>query len=168
MVNATTPPQPPTTLGARFILSGLGLVLAVLGLLFTYLLWHSRQLGLETRHWLQTPCEIISSEVLTDKPSPNSPPEYRALVRYRYDLNGSIYHSNVIKRGVGPSTSRETAESRIAPYKVGMKTVCYVNPSDVGSSVLEHTTLAAVFTTWFPMLFAVLGFGMIWSAWRRR
>ena len=40
---------------------------------------------------------------------------------------------------------------------------------DVGHlSVLEHSTMAAVFTTWFPMLFAVVGFGMIWSAWRRR
>lgn len=168
MVKETDPARPKTTLGARFILSGLGVVLTVLGLLFTYLLWHSRQLGQETRNWVQTPCEIILSEVLTDKPSPNSPPEYRAWVRYRYELNGTIYHGSAIKRGLGPSTSRETAESRIAPYKIGMKTVCYVNPNDLGSSVLEHSTMAAVFTTWFPMLFAVVGFGMIWSAWRRR
>lgn len=166
-MTATIAPQKPTV-GARLILSGLGMVLAALGLTFTFLLWQSRERGEETRRWTQVPCEIISSEVLTDKPSPHSPPEYHASVRYRYELNGTIYHGGVIRRDLGPSTSRETAESRMAPYKVGMKTACFINPEDPGKAVLEHTTLAAVYTMWFPMLIAVAGFGMIWSAWRRK
>ncbi len=165
-----TPAEPTQnpTLGARLILSGMGLVLVVLGLLFTYLLWYSRQRGEETRQWKETPCEITASEVLTEKPTPNSPPVYRAFVLYLYKLDGSIYHSSAIRRDSGPSSDRETAEQLCAKYKIGLKTHCFVNPMSPGTAVLEHTPLAGPYSSWFTLLFVICGFGMIFGAWRKR
>jgi hypothetical protein len=154
--------------GWRLVLSGLGLILAALGIFFTFLLWNSYQRGQETRHWKETPCEVITSQVLTDKPTPNSPPEYRAFVQYRYELDKTIYHGSAIRRDSGPSTDREKADALCAKYKVGLKTVCYVNPTEPGKAVLEHTSLAGLYSIWFPLLFVACGFGMIFSAWRRR
>ncbi len=153
--------------GWRLVLSGLGLILAALGLFFTFLLWDSYQRGRETRQWKETPCEVITSQVKTDKPTPNSPPEYTAFVQYRYELDKAIFHGSKIRRDSGPSTDREKADGLCAKYKVGLKTVCYVNPMDPGNAVLEHTSLAAVYSIWFPLLFVAGGFGMIFSAWRR-
>jgi hypothetical protein len=165
-----TPAEPTQnpTLGARLILSGLGLVLVVLGLWFTYLLWYSRQRGEETRQWKETPCEVTASEVLTEKPTPNSPPEYRAFVQYRYELDKSIYHSTAIRRDSGPSTDRGRAEELCAKYKVGLKTTCFVNPMSPGTAVLEHTAVVGPYSSWFTLLFVIGGFGMIFGAWRRR
>ncbi len=39
----------------------MGLVLMSVGTFFTYHLWDSFQRSEETRHWLETPCEIITS-----------------------------------------------------------------------------------------------------------
>jgi uncharacterized protein DUF3592 len=155
-------------LGTRLVLSGLGAVLAALGITFAFLLWHSFERGEETRHWKETPCEVITSQVLTDKPTPNSPPEYKSFVQYRYELDKTIYHGSAIRRDSGPTTDRDTAEARCAKYKVGLKIVCFVNPDEPGKAVLEHTSLAGLYSIWFPLLFVAGGFGMIWNAWRRR
>jgi len=144
----------------------MGAVLMAVGVFFTYQLWESYQRSEETRHWLQVPCEIITSQVNTEHPANNSPAEYLAVVRYSYKLNDAIYHGGVIRHGMGRSMDRATAEQRITPYPVGKKTVCYVNPEQPGQSVLEHTSGAAIYTIWFPMLFVAGGFGMILNAWR--
>jgi len=160
----TVPPK--KTLGSRLILSGMGAVLMSAGIFFTYHLWDSFQRSEETRHWLETPCEIITSQVNTYRPVANSPDEYRAVVRYRYELNGVIHHNESIRHGMGPTMDRATAEERIAKYPIGKKTACFVNPEQPDKAVLEHTSRAGLYTIWFPMLFVAGGFGMILNAWR--
>jgi hypothetical protein len=144
----------------------MGLVLMSVGSFFTYHLWDSFQRSEETRHWLETPCEIITSQVNTIRPANNSPDEYLPLVRYRYVLNGTIFHGGEIRHGSGPTMDRATADERIAKYPIGKKTACFVNPEQPDKAVLEHTSRAGLYSIWFPMLFVAGGFGMIMNAWR--
>jgi hypothetical protein len=154
------------TIGTRLTLSGMGAILVAVGVFFTYRLWDSYERGMETRHWLETPCEIISSQVNTEKPVPNTPDEYKPVVRYRYELNQTIYHGGQIRRGLGYSTDRASAEAWCTKYPLGKKTACFVNPQQPDQSVLEHTSVAAIYSIWFPILFVAGGFGMILNAWR--
>jgi hypothetical protein len=117
----------------------MGLMLMSAGVFFTYRLWDSFQRSEETRHWLQVPCEIITSQVDTYRPVPNTPDEYRATVRYRYELSGNIFHGGAIRRDSGPTMDRPTAEEHIAKYPIGKKTICFVNPEQPDKAVLEHT-----------------------------
>ena len=61
---------------------------------------------------------------------------------------------------------REIAEELASKYPVGKMVSCYVNPLAPEEGVLEHQTKAAIYTLWWPMIFAIGGAGMIWSAWR--
>jgi hypothetical protein len=129
-------------------------------------LWVAWQRVEETRAWPQVPCQIVSSRVAREQPTPNSNPAYRAEVRYRYAYEGKEYLGTRLKRVDSPSQHEEVIRQRIAPWKAGTEAVCHVNPADPQVAVLKHDTRAALYSLWFPLLFVFGGLRITWGALR--
>lgn len=146
----------------------MGGILLVSGLGFTWGLIHAFQRAQITRSWIETPCTIIASGVVERQFSENSPVTWASGLEYRYQFNGVPRVGTKIRRVEGATPHRERAEAKQAKYPPGLQTVCYVNPDDPAEAVLEHDTRAALYSLWWPLLFAVGGAGMIWSVWFRR
>ena len=154
--------------GARLILTFMGTILVLTGTGFTWGLFHSYQKSAVTRDWTPVPCRVLHSGIVRDRFSPNSPETWRAEVTYRYEAGGETRAGSRIRTAPeGPTPHRDRAETLAARYPAGQDAVCYFNPADPSEAVLEKGTRAAVYTLWWPMLFAVGGAGMIRAAWRK-
>lgn len=146
----------------------MGLFLAAAGLLFTWVLWTSWQRAEETRRWVPTPCRIISSQVVSERPTPHSNLAHQAEVRYAFTFEGKSLTGTHIKRVDSVSQHEENARKKLEEYPVGLETNCYVNPAQPQQTVLVHDSRAALYSIWFPLLFVFGGLGMAWNAMRRR
>lgn len=154
--------------GSRILYACLGLALILMGGGGTFWLWRSYQHALETRSWQPVEALVVSSELLTDRATPHSPVRYTAAVRYRYTINGKTHTSSRIKRVDGPSSHKQKAEALVETYRTGRTVTCYVNPAQPDFAILEHSSLAALYSIWFPLLFVAGGSGMLVSAMRRQ
>jgi hypothetical protein len=134
---------------------------------FTWVLWRAYTRAEETRSWAETPCTIITSTIISERPSPNSNITHRADIRYLYQFNGQSQTGTRIKRVDGATTHDERAQAVITAYPIGLQTNCYVNPADPRQAILKHGSRAALYSIWFPLLFVVGGLGMTWTALRR-
>lgn len=154
----------------RILQTVLGLAFVIPGAAFTVLLWISYLRAQETRHWNPTPCLILSSRVLSERPTPSSPMAHRASIRYRYTVAGVSHEENHIRRegADGPTSDRAKAEAVCSRYPPLSETTCFVDPANPESAVLEHVTKAGLYTLWFPLLFVAGGTGMIVAAWRKK
>ena len=144
-----------------------GSIVAFIGSIFVYGLLMAYGKAKETRSWQVTPCLIVKSEVQESKPTPNSPFYYVSLVEYVYNYKGTERIGKSIKRVDGPSSDRKKAEKKILPFPKGKRTQCWVNPKDPDRVILKQSTLAPLYTIWFPGLFVVAGIGIALNAIRR-
>ena len=157
-----------STIGSRVFKAALGLFLVMMGVGGTLYLWGSWQKAEETRKWTPAEAIISSSQVLTDRATPHSPPRYVAEVHYRYQFNGESYTSRRIKRVDGPSSQKSRSEATVAKYRPGQTVTCHVNPAQPDFAILEPDSRAALYSIWFPLLFVVGGGGMVVSAFRAK
>lgn len=157
-----------STTGARTLKILLGLALIVMGAVATGVLWRAYQRAEETRHWQATPAVITTSLLLTERPTHNSPPAYRAEIHYRYTSAGTAHTGTRVRRVEGRSSHKAGAEEKLARYPVGAPVTCYVDPADPAMAILEHSSRAALYSIWFPLLFIAGGMGMVISALRKR
>jgi hypothetical protein len=134
----------------------------------TFWLWKSWQKAEETRSWKPVEAVVVSSQVLTDRPTPHSPLKYTADVHYRYTFEGKAFTGTRIRRVDGPSSHKQKAEAAVAEHRAGKTVTCYVNPAQPDFAILEHDSRAALFSIWFPVLFIVGGAGMVVSALRAK
>lgn len=162
------PNASPSTLPGRLWLAAIGLFLAMAGAVFTWVLWTAWQRAEETRGWMATPCRVVSSRIVSERPSPNSNIEHRAEVKYRYSFNGKSMTGSRIRRVDAATGHEEVARKRVEAFPVGRETTCFVNPAQPEEVVLQHGSRAALYSIWFPLLFVVGGLGMAWGALRRR
>jgi hypothetical protein len=144
----------------------MGVVLALAGAGFTWGLWVAWQKAEETRRWKPTPCRIISAQLLSERPTPSSNVQHRVDLRYRYDFAGKSYTGTRIRRVEGPTVHESEARKKLESYPVGHETTCWVNPAQPDQAVLRHSSRAALYTLWFPLLFVAGGIGMTWNALR--
>lgn len=147
---------------ARFYLCAIGAFLVALGLCFTWWLFQAGERAMITRHWTPVPCLILSSGIREEQFSLNSPVTWRTDLDYRYTFAGTVHHGAKLRRIEGPTPHRDKAEASAAAFPAGMETTCFVNPRKPDEAVLEHSTKAAFYTLWWPMLFSVGGAGMLW------
>ena len=163
---------------ARLFKIGVGLLLMFSGLTVTALLFIPWQKAMETRAWTETPCEILESYRQEQRQSEFSQPVQRVFIKYRYAFDGTEHTGRRCRhvaflepedQDVAKKTPHIVeADKLVAKYPAGARTICWVNPAAPGDAVLEHYTKAAIYTLWWPMLFAVGGGGIVWSALRRR
>jgi len=66
---------------------------------------------------------------------------YVPTVTFRYRFQGTDYTSDRIfpKRSQPEYNDRSTAESRLAPYRIGDCVTAYVDPDDPGAAFLENS-----------------------------
>jgi hypothetical protein len=93
-----------------------------------------------SRTWPATPCTIISSSVSAMAGAHQTKFSYGVAVEYQYDFGGQSYTSKrygLIKT-YGPNKSRvKEIVRRLAP---GAPAMCYVNPADPSTAVLDRST----------------------------
>lgn len=153
---------------AAWYLTGIGLVVALVGAFFTWLMWRSFSRAESVAHWPRVPCVILKSEAEQRRIGPTENLETRFAVLYTYDWEGKTYESNRWKLRGAPWLSRDDAADELEQkYPVGMNTTCLVDPADPSIAVLEPESKGPGYSIWFPMLFIVGGGGMMVGAWKK-
>jgi len=153
--------SPPPSVAGRLFLAGLGLLLAVVGAVFVWLMARSFERAREMRAWPEVPCVVLSSEIEERTVDPNSAPEYSLQVAYGYEWKGKRYTSDHITTRKSPWTSHaEVAEERATQYPVDKRTTCRVNPQQPDQAILKPDSLAPGYSIWFPGLFLIGGIVM--------
>jgi hypothetical protein len=157
-----------TSQSGRLWLCMMGLLLIAVGSFFAWRMWLSYEKAQITRHWSQIPCRILSSRIVSERPTPHSDPAHRVEVRYEYAVNG-ITHTGTRIRQVesAPSAHLDDVRQRQQTYPPGSIQSCFVNPAAPDDAVLQHGSRAALYSIWFPLLFVLGGFGMLRGALRR-
>lgn len=134
--------------------------------------------------WVETPCEITSSEVLAVRGSKGT--NYRVAVSYRYDwppagrpvadadigldlnerrtFESHRYDFADNASSFGVERMRATVEA-LPP---GLRTVCFVDPADPASAVLTREVPGSVWLGCVMLLFPAFGLGLVVVAWRAR
>ncbi len=134
------------------------------GGVFTAVLWQSYERAMETRKWIETPCRIVTSTVLSERPTPSSPVTHRFELRYEYVFAGARREGAKVKRTEGPTPHRVKAEALAAEFPAGSTGACWVNPAKPDEAVLVHGSKAGLYAIWFPLLFVIGGAVMAWRA----
>jgi hypothetical protein len=149
----------------RWYLAILGLVLALLGGFFVWLMARSFLRAREMRAWPEVSCVIISSEVEERRHDENSPPEYRQDLIFGYEWKGKAHTADHLTlRGSPWSSDRALVEARVEEFPEGKSTLCHVNPANPDFAVLKTDSLAPGYSIWFPGLFVVGGLGITFRA----
>lgn len=160
--------MPQRSTGSRVYLTLVGLALALVGGLFSALMWRSFERARVVESWPVVPCTILKSEVEERQIDPNSAIERRFAVLYGYQWQGAALESELLKlRGSMWSSKPEGADALIERYPVGSSRQCRVNPADPSVAVLEPESKAPGYSLWFPLLFVVGGLGVVVGAWRK-
>ena len=158
------PAAVPTSLPARWFLGSVGLFLVALGLAFTWWLWQAGERSMITRQWTPVPCTVLVSGTRKSQFSEHDPVKWQAELEYRYLFAGKVYNGNKVRRIEGPTPHLERVAATVARYPAGKEAQAFVNPRNPSEAVLEHSTKAAFYTLWWPLLFAAGGAGMMRAA----
>ncbi|BCX49554.1 hypothetical protein HAHE_34620 [Haloferula helveola] len=160
------------TTGARIYLTLIGLLLALAGAVFSWLMWRSFSRASRIDSWPQVPCAILESAVESRRDDPDwgddMPQGFRFRVRYSYDFEEKNHESDRYRlRGSSWSSSEAGARELVERYPAGSVAECRVSPDDPALAVLEGESRAPGYSLWFPLLFFVGGIGVVIGAWRR-
>lgn len=137
-----------------------GLFIALVGVLFCWLLFRGYLRAKATRGWEEKQALVVRSEVKETEPVPNGGITFVHDFLYEYDYAGKNYQGNRIKRVESGSHLRRKIRERVDEYPIGRETTCYVDPANPTQAILEHSTLAPLYTIWFPGLFVIGGIGI--------
>ena len=138
----------------------LGAAIALSGAVFAWLMWASFQRARVMDAWTSVPCVIVESRLAEEILNPNTPVNYRPVVRYRYEVAGRTLESDRLRRIETKSSRREKMNTLLAPYPPGAEAAAWVNPADPAEAVLIRDKRTAIYSIWFPLLFVVGGLGI--------
>ena len=151
----------------RLFLVLIGLMLILIGGVFSWLMIRSYQHAKASREWVQTEAYILRS-VVDERVIAGSPREFRLNVLYGYTYQGKDYSSDKISpRGAKWLKEASLVVELAAQYPASSTHTAWVNPDDPNVAILEHDTKAAGYTVWFPCVIMLGGVGMIWGAMKR-
>jgi hypothetical protein len=152
---------PPSGNAGRWYLAILGLVLALLGGVFVWLMARCFLRAREMRAWPEVACVILSSEVEEWRHDENSPMEFRQNLSFGYEWKDQAYSGDHLTlRGSPWSSKRELVEERANKYPAGKQTSCRVDPAHPDFAVLQVDSLAPGYSIWFPAIFVIGGLGI--------
>jgi hypothetical protein len=143
-------------LGVFFLAGVVGAVIFGLGI----------QQRLETRSWKPVPAQILVSSVRENKDRPTHR-SFEVDVRYAYEWQGVKRESRNFSLPNQTYTHRDEVWSLIAPFPVGAKVDCRVNPDHPESAVLQPGGLGFGWLVIIPALvaaFAACGLIATWAA----
>jgi len=109
------------------------------------------------RHWVETPCRVLSSEVKYHSGSKGG--TYSEEIAYAYQVDGREYHSDRYQFLRFSSSGRQAKANVVAKYPRGRQAVCYVNPKSPSEAVLDRGFAPVGWFAFFPLVF--VGIGMV-------
>jgi len=142
----------------------LGAAIAAAGAVFVWLMWASFQRARTMDAWTSVPCVILESRLTEEILNPNTPVNYRPLIRYQYDADGRSFESTRVRRIETKSSRRPKMEALLAQFPPGTETTAWINPADPADAVLVRDKRTAIYSIWFPALFVVGGLGIALSS----
>jgi hypothetical protein len=107
--------------------------------------------------WIQVPCTIVNSRVLTHRGDDST--TYSVDIFYRYEIDGREYHANRYDFVVGSSSGYSGKQEIANRYPPGTEALCYVNPADPAEAVLERGFTGTMLFGLIPLLFLLGGGG---------
>lgn len=110
----------------------------------------------DARHWVETPCQIVSSEVKVNRGSDST--TYSPEIHFQYTFEGREYEAKGY-RLVGGSSSGGWARRVVDRFPEGEETVCFVNPQDPSRAVLDPSWGWDILLVLIPLPFLVVGVG---------
>ena len=162
-------PVPPPVVPSVAFWGGLvhliaGAWLITTGLIPVVIQWNNMQ------GWVATPCDMLSSKVLTVWVDDEE--RHTTGVRYRYEYQGREYVTDKYAAYVNPWRSTKGLEKKLEKYPVGTTATCYVNPEQPEQAVLTRDIRGFKFLggamgsiIWFV---GAIAFGMGTRSWGRR
>jgi len=152
----------------RVFLSGIGVVLALAGTVFLWLMWRSFQRASAMSGWPEVEAVVLNSEVGERRIGDAGPGEFRSDVLFGYEWQGENLSSDRWSLRGSPWSKRPGEARRlVGKYPAGSRVMCLVNPADPGLALLEVDSKAPGYSLWFPALFLVGGVGIVAGAWMR-
>jgi hypothetical protein len=100
--------------------------------------------------WVQTPCTIVSSEVVGDK-------TYSVAIKYDYDFAGQQYHGDRYSFFTTRTSGRSEKEKIVQSFPPGSQAVCSVNPGNPEESVLNRNVDPSIWWGLFCVPFLLIG-----------
>lgn len=112
--------------------------------------------------WVETPCHIISSRVISSSDSDGT--TYKPEIVYTYQFNGVPYQSDRFNLAVGSSSGYESKKAAVDRFPTNTRQVCLVNPDQPEEALLERDFGG---TIWIGLIFGGIfggvGYGLIFA-----
>lgn len=156
-------PAQPVGTGGRIFGTLFGVFFAGLGLLFCVFICREFYLNALTYRWVRTACLILESRV-EENAQRDAP--YAAQIRYEYQWEGRPRVSGSWSRKQASYSDYAKASRWVEQYPANLRTVCFVNPADPTEAVLSRPGLWIGLVIFFPLIFVVIGCGVIVGMWR--
>ena len=137
------------------------LVFGSFAVFFIFLMSRDLAAKLRMYKWTRTGCVIISSA------SVDLGKEYGFNVQYDYEFAGHLHRGTDHTVGKSKFSDYRDVQILVARYQPGVKSTCYVNPSDPTQAVLRRGSLAMIPFFLFPLVFVAIGAGGIYFTWRK-
>jgi hypothetical protein len=115
------------------------------------------------KSWIETPCKIIWSRVVTHEGDDGD--TYSVDIFYEYEADGELQRSNRYGFVGGSSSGRSGKQAIVRRYPRGSQQVCYVDPDDPLEAVLKPELGASIFLAIIPAIFALIGGGGLAAMW---
>jgi len=152
---------------ARLFLCMIGVMLILVGGVFSWLMIRSYQHAKASREWPQVEAMVLRS-VVDERVIKGYPREFRLNILFGYTYQDQEYTSDTISpRGAKWTKEVEVVGELAKQYSANSSHTAWVNPSQPDVAILEHDTKAAGYTVWFPAVIIIGGVGMIWGAFKR-
>ena len=132
-----------------------------MGALFCWMMGLSPLLkSLNSKDWVQTECEILSSEVQSNHSSDGT--TYRIAISFRYRVQNHPYISASYNFDDSSSSGYDGKAEVVARYPKHSKHACWVDPADPREAVLNRDIPGIVYLTIpFTSIFMLVGIGAI-------
>lgn len=118
---------------------------------------------LSARNWVETPCTVISSKVLSSYSDGSS--TYRPHIEYQYVFDKVSYRSQQYDAfGSWYSSGRSGKQAIVDRYPPGSTSICYVNPFDPNRAILNRNYSWQILWGIIPMVFILVGGGGMYGA----
>lgn len=137
--------------GSVFLLVGLGVTCA------TFVRPLLLQLG--ASNW--TPTEATVTKSVVREHHGDDSTTYSVYIAYRYTIDDRIYLGDRYRFTPGSSSGRAAKQRVVAAHPVGHPLTVYVNPADPDESVILRTADGALYLGLLPLIFAVVGAGIL-------
>lgn len=115
------------------------------------------------RSWHQTDCRIVSGQVVYH--SGNKGPTYSVEIVFKYHVGGQHYQSRHYDFMEGSTSGYDDKQAVVDRYPPGMRTVCYVNPSDPTDAVLDRDYPHDMWFGFVALIFPLIGIGGFACMW---